>query len=254
MNNITLYPNYAIYVDSLRMAGGTQYVVLKGTSNTPVGYNSTSPANGALRFDQDYRYKQVSASSHANVVVYRNSSPSEAGVGSGQLSPPRGCVRACIKGVNPTPSGQGDSLIIWLRAFVAPNSVGFSGGSDISNKDTTDLMPMAFGQPLYSDVVTAYGPVYVVSGTTLLTKPLSDGFLHSPNPSWGAVTLSYQLNYPVPVAISVYTPASQKVYEYQAGLLSVGAHTHLLDLPAGIYLVQVQAGAETAQARLVVIE
>jgi hypothetical protein len=110
---LTLYPNYAIYVDSLRMAGGNTYVVVKGTTSTPVSYG-----NGALVFDQDPRYKQVRSGVSAWVVVYRNPSPSEAGVSSGQPSPPRGCVRACIKGVQPTPAGTGDSLYIVLRAFV----------------------------------------------------------------------------------------------------------------------------------------
>jgi hypothetical protein len=36
--SLTLYPNYAIYVDSLRMAGGNTYVVVKGTASTPVSY------------------------------------------------------------------------------------------------------------------------------------------------------------------------------------------------------------------------
>jgi hypothetical protein len=79
------------------------------------------------------------------VVVYRNPSPSEAGVSSGDLPPPRGCVRACIKGVQPTPAGTGDSLYIALRAFIDPNSlsIGFTGvtSQDISNKDTANLMP-----------------------------------------------------------------------------------------------------------------
>jgi hypothetical protein len=37
-SGFTLYPNYAIYVDSLRMAGGATYVVVKGTTSTPVSY------------------------------------------------------------------------------------------------------------------------------------------------------------------------------------------------------------------------
>jgi hypothetical protein len=136
----TLYPNYAIYVDSLRMAGGATYVVVKGTASTPVSY-----ANGAFRFDQAPRYKQVRSGVSARVVVYRNPSPSEAGVSSGQLSPPRGCVRACIKGSSAYSGRYGDSLYIVLRAFIDPNSIsiGFTGitSQDISNKDTTNLMP-----------------------------------------------------------------------------------------------------------------
>jgi hypothetical protein len=53
-SGFTVYPNYAIYVDSLRMAGGNTYVVVKGTASTPVSYG-----NGAFAFDQAPRYKQV---------------------------------------------------------------------------------------------------------------------------------------------------------------------------------------------------
>jgi hypothetical protein len=68
-----LYPNYAIYVDSLRMAGGATYVVVNGTPSTPVSY-----ANGAFGFDQAPCYKEVRSDVYAQVVVYRNPSPSEA--------------------------------------------------------------------------------------------------------------------------------------------------------------------------------
>ena len=56
-SGLTLYPSYDIYVDSLRMAGGNTYVVVKGTASTPVSY-----ANGAFGFDQApaiSRYKVV---------------------------------------------------------------------------------------------------------------------------------------------------------------------------------------------------
>ena len=143
-----LYPNYAIYVDSLRMAGGNTYVVVKGTASTQVSYG-----NGAFAFDQAPRYKQVrSGAPPAQVVVYRNPSPSEAGVPSGQPSPPRGCVRACIKGRQPTPAGTGDSLYILLRAFVPISAI----GNDANNKDTSNLMPALGPQLLYSDTSLYY--------------------------------------------------------------------------------------------------
>jgi hypothetical protein len=249
---LTLYPNYAIYVDSLRMAGGNTYVVVKGTTSTPVSYG-----NGAFGFDQAPRYKQVRSGVYAWVVVYRNPSPSEAGVPSGQPSPPRGCVRACIKGVQPTPAGTGDSLYIVLRAFVDPNSISFfpsPSSTDISNKDTTNLMPTFFGQPLYSDVPLYYGPVIVQSSSAAIESAVRGGIVLSPNPTWGVAMVRFTTTYSVPVRVRALDASGRVVHERDMGVLFPGEHTADLQLPAGIYIVELLAGKESYKARLVVLE
>ena len=242
---LTLYPNYAIYVDSLRMAGGDNYVVVQGTASTPVSY-----ANGAFAFDQDPRYKQVRSNVRAWVVVYRNPSPSEAGVPSGDPSPPRGCVRACIKGRNPTPEGTGDSLYIVLRAFVPSNAI----GNDVNRKDTTDLMPTFFGQNLYSDTSLYYGPVYVEGRGTAIESALQGGIVLSPNPTWGVATVRFTTTYSVPVTVRALDASGRVVHERDMGVLFPGEHTADLQLPAGIYIVELLAGKESYKARLVVLE
>jgi hypothetical protein len=248
--SLTLYPNYAIYVDSLRMAGGDNYVVVKGTTTTQVSY-----ANGAFRFDQAPRYKRVRSggnNDYAWVVVYRNPSPSEAGVSSGDPSPSRGCVRACIKGRQPTPQGTGDSLYIVLRAFVDPNSI-FPSSSDISNKDTTNLMP-TFGQPLYSDVPLYYGPVIVESRPSAIESAVRGGIVLSPNPTWGVAMVRFTTTYSVPVRVRALDASGRVVHERDMGVLFPGEHTADLQLPAGIYIVELLAGKESYKARLVVLE
>jgi hypothetical protein len=241
----TVYPNYAIYVDSLRMAGGRTYVVVKGTTNTEVSY-----ANGAFRFDQAPRYKQVESGVRAWVVVYRNPSPSEAGVPAGQPSPPRGCVRACVRGIQPTPPGTGDSLYIVLRAFVPSSAI----GNDADNKDTTNLMPTALGQPLYSDVSLYYGPVYVVSRASAIESALQGGIVLSPNPTWGVAMVRFTTTYSVPVRVRALDASGRVVHERDMGVLLPGEHTADLQLPAGIYIVELLAGKESYKARLVVLE
>ena len=256
-SGLTLYPSYDIYVDSLRMAGGNTYVVVKGTASTPVSY-----ANGAFGFDQAPRYKQVQSGVNAWVVVYRNPSPSEAGVSSGQLSPPRGCVRACIKGVQPTPTGTGDSLYIALRAFIDPNSIsiGFTGitSQDISNKDTTNLMPTkdVFGNSVdvYSDVSLYYGPVIVQSSSTAIESAVRGGIVLSPNPTWGVAMVRFTTTYSVPVRVRALDASGRVVHERDMGVLFPGEHTADLQLPAGIYIVELLAGKESYKARLVVLE
>jgi hypothetical protein len=248
---LTLYPNYAIYVDSLRMAGGDNYVVVKGTTSTPVSY-----ANGAFTFDQAPRYKEVESGVYARVVVYRNPSPSEANPPSGQLSPPRGCVRACIKGRQPTPQGTGDSLYIVLRAFIDPNSVSIvpPSSNDISNKDTTNLMPTESGFPLYSDVSLYYGPIYVESRGTAIESALQGGIVLSPNPTWGVAMVRFTTTYSVPVRVRALDASGRVVHERDMGVLFPGEHTADLQLPAGIYIVELLAGKESYKARLVVLE
>jgi len=242
---LTLYPNYAIYVDSLRMAGGNTYVVVKGTASTPVSY-----ANGAFGFDQAPRYKQVRSGVTAQVVVYRNPSPSEAGVSSGQPSPPRGCVRACIKGRQPTQAGTGDSLYIVLRAFVPINAI----GNDAGNKDTSNLMPTLGPQLLYSDTSLYYGPVYVVDTSTAIESALQGGIVLSPNPTWGVAMVRFTTTYSVPVRVRALDASGRVVHERDMGVLFPGEHTADLQLPAGIYIVELLAGKESYKARLVVLE
>ncbi len=242
---LTLYPNYAIYVDSLRMAGGNTYVVVKGTTSTPVSY-----ANGAFAFDQAPRYKQVQSGVTAQVVVYRNPSPSEANAQPGQLSPPRGCVRACIKGVQTTPTGTGDSLYIVLRAFVPINAI----GNDAGNKDTANLMPTLGPQALYSDVSLYYGPVIVQSSSTAIESAVRGGIVLSPNPTWGVAMVRFTTTYSVPVRVRALDASGRVVHERDMGVLFPGEHTADLQLPAGIYIVELLAGKESYKARLVVLE
>ena len=243
-SGFTVYPNYAVYVDSLRMAGGDNYVVVKGTTSTPVSY-----ANGAFTFDQAPRYKQVRIGAPpARVVVYRNPSPSEAGVSSGQPSPPRGCVRACIKGRQTTPEG-GDSLYILLRAFVPQLAI----GNDVNNKDTSNLMPTLGTLALYSDTSLYYGPIVVSQGTAI-GSALQGGIVLSPNPAWGVAMVRFTTTYSVPVRVRALDASGRVVHERDMGVLFPGEHTADLQLPAGLYIVELLAGKESYKARLVVLE
>jgi len=250
---LTVYPNYAIYIDSLRMASGTSYVVVKNTSSTPVTYG-----NGALTFDQAPRSKEVSSGTYANVVVYRNPCAAEAGLPSGQLSPPQGCVRACIRGVNPTPAGTGDSLRIRLRAFVDPSSINLSSNpptaSDNCNKDTSNLGPVAFGSiPLYRDTTLHYGPVIVRSVAGAIESVVRGGVVVSPNPSWGVARVRFTMNSSAPVRVRAMDVSGRLISEQDLGLVLPGEHTTELRLPAGIYIVELLAGKEAYKTRLIVL-
>ncbi len=258
LGSIIVYPNYAVYVDSLRMASGTSYVVVKNTSSTPVTYG-----NGALTFDQAPRSKEVSSGTYANVVVYRNPCAAEAGLPSGQLSPPRGCVRACIRGVNPTPAGTGDSLRIRLRAFVDPNSINITfippsvSATDICDKDTSVLKPSLTtplgNAELYQDTTLHYGPVIVQSVLGAIESVVRGGVVVSPNPSWGVAKVRFTMNSSAPVRVRAMDVSGRLISEQDLGLVLPGEHTTELRLPAGIYIVELLAGKEAYRTRLIVL-
>lgn len=243
---ITVFPNYAIFVDSLRMEGGATYVSLRGNPNIPVSYNSANPQNGALRFDQMHRYKQVfpsGSNQFANVVVYRNPGR-QAGP-----TPPRGCVRACIRGKAPTPTA--DSLRILLRAFVDPNSLAGSDG-DIDNKDTTNVMPTIFGRNLWADTLIKY-PVRVRTFSSIAWQAVSALQLY-PNPAIGNAMLRYKIERPSAVSIHIYSITGSLLKEEALGLRQPGAHEYPIHMPAGIYLVELRTETESLKEKIVLIE
>lgn len=253
-----LYPNFAVFVDSLKMDGGNTYVSLRGSPSVAPAYNSANPSAGALRFDQAHRYKQVrsSGNTHENVVVYQNpggSTPSN-------LTPPRGCVRACVRGITPTPSA--DTLRILLRGFVDTASVNVTfippsiTAQDINNKDTSNLMPQKatpFGLiDLWSDVWSGYAVLVVDNSTALSASPLTALTL-TPNPTWGTATVAFRLERPAAPTLSVRMTTGQEVLRVSLGQRPAGEVQHQLNLPAGIYLVELEAEGHLLRQRLVVL-
>jgi len=243
-----VYPNFAIWVDSLRMKHGNMYVSLRGQPSVAPAYNTANPSQGALRFDQDHRYKQVRSNpnAYAYVVVYQN----PGGGSPSSPTPPRGCVRACIRGVQ---VGT-DTLMIYLRGFVDPNSINLFPGqsNDINNKDTTNLMPTLAGQPLYSDVWTEYEVRVTGSPTSIQAGVLGEVSV-APNPAWGQATLHYTLHRSSDLTVRVLALSGAEVQTYKLGGRPAGEYTLDLALPAGVYLIQVEAGQERLLQKLVVL-
>ncbi|MCX8112430.1 MAG: T9SS type A sorting domain-containing protein [Bacteroidia bacterium] len=248
---LVVYPNFAIFVDSLKMDGGNTYVSLHYQPSIPPTYNSSNPANGALRFHDNHRYKQVRNTSptHENVMVYQN----PGGGSPSNPTPPRGCVRACIRGIAPTPTA--DTLRILLRGFIDPNSISFfptPGGQDINNKDTTNLMPSLAGNNLWADVQTSYAVRVVGIPSSFSASPLS-GLKVYPNPAWGTATLRYTLARPSTVELHVHMPTGQTVFHEVVGNRPAGESEYTLSLPAGVYIVQISAEGHTLRQQLVVL-
>ncbi|MCS7188906.1 MAG: T9SS type A sorting domain-containing protein [Bacteroidia bacterium] len=246
-----VYPNFAIYVDSLRLDGGNTYVSLYGQPSQPATYNTTNPEAGALRFYQDHRYKQVqdgNPPTYANLVVFQN----PGGGSPSNPTPPRVCVQACIRGISPTPTA--DTLRIYLRGFVDPASINpFTGQSnDIPNKDTTNVMPTLGGFPLYADVWTKY-PVRVTNPSSTISKALISRTSLYPNPAWGSVRVNYTLSCPAQVRVRVLSLAGQELLSENLGLRPIGESHTTLSLPAGVYMVEISAENEVIREKLIVL-
>lgn len=257
---VVLYPNFAVFVDSIRLDGDTRYVTLYGSATNPITYNTANPDGGGIRFDQLHRYKKVRSnpSTYAHMVVYQNP-----GGGSPQSpTPARGCVRACIRGVSSTGNGA-DTLRILVRGFIDTSSVSISFGfpttvnsNDIPNKDTTNLEPQLvtpFGNfSVYRDDYVAYAIRVRGSSTTIRTH-LIETVSVSPNPTWGAVTLSYTLNHPTKLALRILSLAGQEIQVHDLGWRAAGTHEVRFSLSAGVYLIELRAGEEKQIQKLVVL-
>jgi hypothetical protein len=107
---------------------------------------------------------------------------------------------------------------------------------------------------LYLDVSLYYGPVYVVDPSTAIESALQGGIVLSPNPTWGVATVRFITTYSVPVTVRAWDASGRVVHERDIGVLLPGEHTADLQLPAGIYIVELLAGKESYKARLVVLE
>ena len=228
----TVYPNYAIWVDSLRLDRG----LITTQSGDTFAYNASDTAASPIRFDQMHRYKQWGngATDYANFVVYRNPG------GTPGQTPPFGCARVCIR----TSSNEGnDTLRVKVRAFV--NALG-----DGDNKDTTDIRG-SLGR-----VDTTFRYAIVISRSSSLSRGLTNVYdlRIQPNPAYQEAILSYTLPNAMAVSLSVYALDGRKVLSRDLGLKPAGTHQETLRLPAGQYLIRLETLYGFSTTRLTVIE
>lgn len=245
-----VYPNYAVWVDSLRLLRG----LLTRPNGSPFGYDAANPEQGAIRFDQPHRLKAYSSnpSDRANFVVYRNPGGAAGG------TPPIGCAQICIK--TGATAGR-DTLRVKVRVFV-PNPI----AGDAIDKDTTNLAPIFAGRPTYLDTFFNYiifvGVTPPDAGlcvtrtfpTSLDRAPESiRSFTLAPNPAVGETQASFSVTMPGRVTLRVVNTAGQEVYAY-TNEFPAGDHTHTLRLPAGFYMVFIEDKQGALMQRLVIAE
>jgi len=233
--NFTVYPNYAIWVDSLRLDRG----LITDQNGNPFAYNASDPSAGPIHFDQMHRYKQwgSGATDYANFVVYQNPGISAGPAGG---TPPIGCARVCIR---TSATESSDTLRVKVRVFV--NVVG-----DVDNKDTTDI------RGTLGRVDTTFRYAIVISASSSLSRGLTNVYdlRIQPNPAYQEAILSYTLPNAMAVSLSVYALDGRKVLGRDLGLKPAGTHQETLRLPAGQYLIRLETLYGFSTTRLTVIE
>ena len=229
---LTVYPNYAIWVDSLRLDRG----LITAQGGGRFAYNASDPEAGPIHFDQRHRYKQWGdgAEDYANFVVYQNPG------GTPGQTPPFGCARVCIS----TSRDEGnDTLRVKVRAFV--NVL-----ADGDNKDTNNIRG-SLGR-----VDTTFRYAIVISRSSSLSRGLTNVYdlrIH-PNPAYQEAILSYTLPNAMAVSLSVYALDGRKALSRDLGLKPAGTHQENLRLPAGQYLIRLETLYGFSTTRLTVIE
>ncbi len=237
---LDVFPNYAIWVDSLRLEVG----LITDQNGDPFAYNVSNPDAGPIRFDQLHRYKQwgSGANDYANFVVYRNPGISAGPAGQ---TPPIGCARVCIR----TSANEGsDTLRVKVRAFIP--AVG-----DADNKDTTNLRPILIQQNAWSDTVFRY-PVVISNNPASLSGGWGSMYAFSPvvNPSFREAVVRYTLHAPMAVRLRAYTLDGREVLSRYGGIQPAGTHQEVLQLPAGQYFLRLETPYGMSSTRLTVVE
>lgn len=238
--SLTVYPNYAIWVDSLRLDQGRITTQGGGT----FAYNASNPSAGPIIFDQLHRYKQwgSGATDYANFVVYQNPGTSAGPAGQ---TPPIGCAHVCIR----TSSTEGsDTLRVKVRAFIPVLS-------DANNKDTTNLRPTLLGNNAWLDTTFRYA-VVISSATASLGRGMSAMYAFRPvsNPAYREAVVTYTLPQPMAVRLRAYTLDGREVLLRDLGLQPAGTFQETLNLPAGQYFLRLETPYGLSATRLTVIE
>lgn len=232
--SLTVYPNYAIWVDSLKLDSNR----ITRQDGQPFAYATANPPSGPMHFDQLHRYKQYSSGNSSNFVVYQNPG------GTAGQTPPIGCARVCVRG---GASEGSDTLRVKVRAFVPALGDG-------ANKDTTNLSPTLLGQPAWLDTIFRY--VVVVTATPP-SASLAQGniatFTLAPNPAIHEAIATFSLLSPSTLSIRVFTTDGREVYRH-LDTYTAGEHRHSLRLPAGYYRVVVETPAGRSSQSLIVVE
>jgi len=234
---LNVYPNYAIWVDSLRL--DQERITTQGGGT--FAYNASNPSAGPIIFDQPHRYKQwgSGATDYANFVVYQNPG------GTPGQTPPIGCARVCIR----TSATEGsDTLRVKVRAFI-PALL------DVDNKDTTNLMPQLFNNNAWLDTVFRYA-VVISSAPASLGRGMSAMYAFRPvsNPAYREAVVTYTLHQPMAVRLRAYTLDGREVLLRDLGLQPAGTFQETLNLPAGQYFLRLETPYGLSATRLTVIE
>ena len=119
---------------------------------------------------------------------------------------------------------------------------------DFRSEQTLPVSTWGISPQIHTDPATA--------GAKRMVPKTFDLQNNAPNPVRDATTIRYALPEPAPVTLTVYDVRGREVARLYRGERPAGFHDVRLDasdLPSGVYLYRITAGAFTETKRLVVV-
>lgn len=230
---------------------------------TPHNYSLNTPYSALLR-------KPIKVRASEAKVYYRDVALVEPGLPGSTFPQPEFkdyvVLEATKNGVDWLPISPGYDATRkpdWQTAFAANTP----GSRSLMQDQVWEITPvfapndtLLFRFRMFSDGnVTGWGwaldDLYIQQVPTGLENSTASGVTASPNPTSGEVTISYQLATAARVQVEVLSPMGQSVMWVDRGVQDAGRQETKLSLrgSAGVYLVRVSAGGQTAGVLRVVL-
>lgn len=230
---------------------------------TPHNYSLNTPYSALLR-------KPIKVRASEAKVYYRDVALVEPGLPGSTFPQPEFkdyvVLEATKNGVDWLPISPGYDATRkpdWQTAFAANTP----GSRSLMQDQVWEITPvfapndtLLFRFRMFSDGnVTGWGwaldDLYIQQVPTGLENSTASGVTASPNPTSGEVTISYQLATAARVQVEVLSPVGQSVMSVDRGVQDAGRQETKLSLrgSAGVYLVRVSAGGQTAGVLRVVL-
>ncbi len=230
---------------------------------SPHNYSPNTPHSALLR-------KPVKVRATEAKVYYRDVALVEPGQAGSSFPQPEFkdyvIVEATKNGVDWKPISPGYDATLkanWQSAYIASQP----GIRSLMHDQVWNITPafaandtLLFRFRLFSDASnTGWGwaidDLYLQQVPTGLSEPSISGLTVFPNPTTGAVSVSFKLETAAAVKVEVQSPTGQSVMTIDRGILNPGPHETGLTLRGspGVYLVRVLAGNQPAGIARVVL-
>jgi len=147
-----------------------------------------------------------------------------------------------------------DTFTVWTQQ--GANTIGASVVDQIDYRLTDGLVVVAtHSSGMFSGYVTQLGDITEVKSVSAQATPFK--FINYPNPFANATTIDFDLGQKSPVTIDIYDPMGRLVTTVANSTMDAGNHKVIFDsnnLAPGIYYCTLQAGAQKATNKMLIIQ